>query len=170
MTFKEISELLKLVTKSNLTEVKVKDGDFEIAIRTDKYSKTTTQVLGPQQQQMMPMQSLPTSFAPAPAAPSVAAEDADEPKPVAPKSDNTSNYVTILSPIVGTFYRSPSPDKPPYLTIGDTVQVGDTVCIVEAMKLFNEIESEFSGKVVKVLVEEAQCVEYNQPLFLLDPH
>lgn len=168
MTVKEITELVKLVAKSNLTEFKVKDGEFEISIRTDKYSKTrTTQVLSPPQQ-MLPMATAPAMPQPAaPAAPEPAAAPA--PKPAAKKAEDTSKYLEILSPIVGTFYRSPAPDKPPYLKIGDEVAVGDTVCIVEAMKLFNEIESEVAGKVVKVLVEEAQPVEYNQVLFLVDP-
>lgn len=168
MTVKEITELVKLVAKSNLTEFKVKDGEFEISIRTDKYSKTrTTQVLSPPQQ-MLPMAAAPAMPQPAaPAAPEPAAAPA--PKAAEKKAEDTSKYLEILSPIVGTFYRSPAPDKPPYLKIGDEVAVGDTVCIVEAMKLFNEIESEVAGKVVKVLVEEAQPVEYNQVLFLVDP-
>lgn len=172
MTVKEISELVKLVAKSNLTEFKVKDGDFEIAIRTDKYSKTrTTQVLTPPQQILPMAPTMPSSF-PQPAAPTAPPPPpapVAAPKAAAPKAEDTSKYLEILSPIVGTFYRSPSPEKGPYLKIGDQVGVGDTVCIVEAMKLFNEIESEVAGKVVKVLVEDAQPVEYNQVLFLVDP-
>ncbi|MFT4761330.1 MAG: acetyl-CoA carboxylase biotin carboxyl carrier protein [Paraglaciecola sp.] len=165
MTFKEITELVKLVTKSNLTEFKVKDGEFELAIRTDKYSKTrTTQVLS-SPPQMLSMAGPAMHQPAAPAAP----ESAPEPEKEEKKVEDTSKYLEVLSPIVGTFYRSPSPDKPPYLKIGDEVAVGDTVCIVEAMKLFNEIESEVAGRVVKVLVEEAQPVEYNQVLFLVDP-
>lgn len=171
MTFKEITELIKLVTKSNLTEFKVKDGEFELAIRTEKYSKTkTTQVVNPQQQ-FVPFPS--TTAMPQPATAAVAETPAPAPAPAAKKekskAEDTSKYLEVLSPIVGTFYRSPSPDKPPYLKIGDEVAVGDTVCVVEAMKLFNEIESEVAGKVVKVLVEDAQPVEYNQVLFLVDP-
>lgn len=170
MTFKEITELVKLVAKSNLTEFKVRDGEFEIAIRTDKYSKTKTTQVVSSQQPILPMAPpMPSSF-PQPAAPA-APEPAPAPAPKkeAPKAEDTSKYLEVLSPIVGTFYRSPSPDKAPYLKIGDNVAVGDTVCIVEAMKLFNEIESEVAGKVVKVLVEDAQPVEYNQVLFLVDP-
>lgn len=174
MTFKEISELLKLVTKSNLTEVKIKDGEFEIAIRTDKYSKSTTQVVSSQPQMVsMAAPAMPASFTTPAAAPAVE-KPAEAPAPAAPaapapKAEDKKKYLEIVSPIVGTFYRSSSPDKPPYLKIGDEVAVGDTVCIVEAMKLFNEIESEVAGKVVKVLVEDAQPVEYNQVLFLVDP-
>lgn len=171
MTFKEITELIKLVAKSNLTEFKVRDGEFEIAIRTDKYSKTKTTQVVSSQQPMLPMtQSMPSAF-PQPNTPSTAEPTpaANKPKAEAPKANETTKYLEILSPIVGTFYRSPSPEKGPYLKIGDDVAVGDTVCIVEAMKLFNEIESEVAGKVVKVLVEDAQPIEYNQVLFLVDP-
>ncbi|MFT6000319.1 MAG: acetyl-CoA carboxylase biotin carboxyl carrier protein, partial [Neolewinella sp.] len=105
----------------------------------------------------------PAAAAAAAAAPALAAA------PAAPAADDDSKYVEVRSPMIGTFYRSPSQDKPPYVKVGDTVSKGDTVCIVEAMKLFNEIESEVSGKIVKMLVEDAQPIEYDQPLFLVDP-
>jgi len=173
MTYKEIQELIKLINKSNLTEFKMKDGDFELKIRTKKYgrNKSATTVLTTPQQQIMPMQAaMPQAFAPAPAAP---AADAPAPAPAADEAasgEDATNYIEVKSPIVGTFYRSASPEKPPYVKVGDTIDKGSVVCIVEAMKLFNEIESEVSGKIVKVVVEDAQPVEYDQVLFLVDPN
>ncbi len=175
MTYKEIQELIKLINKSNLTEFKMKDGDFELKIRTKKYGKNKpTTVLTTPQQQIVPMQAaMPQAFAPAPAAP--AATDTPAPAPAATTeeatpSEETTNYIEVKSPIVGTFYRAASPEKPPYVKVGDTIEKGSVVCIVEAMKLFNEIESEVSGKIVKVVVEDAQPVEYDQVLFLVDPN
>lgn len=169
MTFKEIQELIKLVNKSNLTEFKMKEGEFEITIRTKKYAKSnkgTSVFQAPPA--MMPMQA---PMAPAPqAAPAASAIPAAVPAASAPASADTSNLLEIRSPIVGTFYRSASPDKPPYVAIGDMIGEGSVVCIVEAMKLFNEIESEVSGKIVKVLLEDAQPVEYDQVLFLVEPN
>ncbi|MCR9285984.1 acetyl-CoA carboxylase biotin carboxyl carrier protein [Saprospiraceae bacterium] len=170
MNFKEIQELIKLINKMNLTEFKMKDGDFELAVRTEKYLKTrTTQVVSspaPMMQVAAPApqpEPIVAAPAPVPSTPAPAkSEDASTPK-------ETGNYLEIKSPIVGTFYRSQSPDKPAYAKVGDSVAVGDVVCIVEAMKLFNEIESEVSGKIVKVLLEDAQPVEYDQVLFLVEP-
>ena len=173
MTFKEITELIKLINKTNLTEFKLRDGDFEISVRTEKYLKTkTTQVVTPPQQ-IVPMAVPSTSAAqatptPSPAEPTeTVIEHTKEPTPAA--EEDTGNYLEIRSPIVGTFYRAPTPEKPPYLKLGDRVEKGQVVCIVEAMKLFNEIESEVSGKIVKVLIDNSQPVEYDQPLFLVDP-
>ena len=168
MTFKEIQELIKLVGKSNLTEFKMKNGDFEVAIRTKKYGKYREKLVATSQS-IIPMPSSPvanavaaaTTPAPASNAPAAAAESGGE---------DTSNYLEVKSPMVGTFYRSPSPDKPIYVKVGDDIEVGTIVCIVEAMKLFNEIESEVSGKIVKVLVEDASPVEYDQVLYLVDPN
>ena len=173
MEFKEIVELVKLINKSNLTEFKIKDGEFQLSIRTKKYGKQKApQILSTPQQQMVPVQaSIPTiqvpasNVAPSPA-PAAAVSEPKEP-PAEKPSENTTN---IKSPIVGTFYRSPSPDKPPYLKVGDRVEVGQVVCIVEAMKLFNEIESEVSGKVLEILIDDASPVEYDQPLFKIDPN
>lgn len=168
MSFKEIQELIKLINKMNLTEFKMKDGEFELSVRTEKYSKTKTTQVVSSPQQIMPVAAppvqapLPPAPAPAPAAP------APEQKPTK-AADASKNYLEVKSPIVGTFYRSSSPDKPAYAKVGDTIEVGQVVCIVEAMKLFNEIESEVSGKIVKVLLEDAQPVEYDQVLFLVDP-
>ncbi len=181
MEFKDIQELIKLINKSNLTEFKMEDGDFKLSIRTKKYTKgrSSTVVTSPQQivpvptAPMAPVQQSYVSPPPAPAAPAPAATSSATNTDAPTNNDNSGgdegNYIAIKSPIVGTFYRSSSPDKPPYLKVGDTVEVGSVVCIVEAMKLFNEIESEISGKVVKVMVDDASPVEYDQVLFLVDP-
>ncbi len=158
MDFKQIQDLIKLINKSNIGEIKVEQGDFKITIRQkeDKYIS-----VAPSQAPMQMMPSMPAQQQLA-AAPSAPAEKA------AP-SVKEENLVTIKSPMIGTFYRKPSPDKPLFVEVGDDIQVGKVVCIIEAMKLFNEIESEVSGKVVKILVEDATPVEYDQPLFLVDP-
>lgn len=173
MNHKEITELIKLINKTNLTEFKVKDKDFELTIRTEGFVKgrqpAIIQAPSPQvvsvPQQMANVPATPPPPAPAEQPAPAAAEEKEE------KSEGKSegNYVEIKSPMVGTFYRSASPEKPPYVNVGDKVEQGKVVCIIEAMKLFNEIESEISGKIVKVLVDDAQPVEYDQPLFLVDP-
>lgn len=180
MNFKEIQELVKLIGRSNLTEFKIKDGEFELSIRTDKYEKLKQHQPAPQPQvpaqqgpiiQMPPVQQPFAAPSPAPAA---ASQPMPEPEPAAEapmagKAETEGNYTTVRSPIVGTFYRSSSPEKPPYVKVGDVIKVGQVVCIVEAMKLFNEIESEIGGKIVKVMVEDAQPVEYDQVLFIVEP-
>jgi len=170
MTFKEIQELIKLVGKSNLTEFKMKNGDFEVAIRTKKYGKYRDKLVtaGPS---IIPMPTNPVANVAAPSAPAPAAPAASASNSSADSSEeDTSQYLEVKSPMVGTFYRSPSPDKPVYVKVGDDIEVGSVVCIVEAMKLFNEIESEVKGKIVKVLVEDASPVEYDQVLYLVDPN
>ena len=178
MEFKEIQELIKLINKSNLTEFKMKDGDFTLSIRTKKYGRGKTQVIQPQQQILPVQTSVPAvqvqSVAPASAPVSVPQSQPDiSPAPDTPKketaADNTDGLIEVKSPIVGTFYRSASPNDPPYVEINSVVSVGSVVCIVEAMKLFNEIESEVSGKIVKVMIDDASPVEYDQVLFLVDP-
>ena len=175
MNFKEIQDLIKLINKSNLSEFKMKDGEFELTIRTDEYQKGRTPVVAPQPVISMPT-SMPPAYAPAspvsatPAAPVAASTPAAAAATEAPaEAEKSDKYVEIKSPIVGTFYRSSSPEKPPYIKVGDRIEVGSVVCIVEAMKLFNEIESEISGTVVKVLIEDSSPVEYDQPLFLVEP-
>lgn len=174
MSPKEIQDLLKLVNRLELAELKMKDGEFSISIRTkhfvpaDSGSSSTAPVIS------VPSVSSSYAPAPAPAVPAPAAPAAPAPAPAAAASEgegkeDTSNYLEVKSPMVGTFYRSPSPDKPVYVKVGDTIAAGDTVCIIEAMKLFNEVDSEVSGKIVKVMVEDAQPVEYDQVLFLVDP-
>ena len=176
MDFKEIQELIKLINKSNLTEFKMQDGDFKISIRTKKYGRQRNQT--PPQQQILsvpsaPLQSVQQPFVSAPAnspTQNEAAASDNQNQQEAAANEDSSNYIEVRSPIVGTFYRAPSPDKPPYLKVGDTIEVGSVVCIVEAMKLFNEIESEVAGKVVKIMVEDASPVEYDQVLYLVDPN
>ena len=165
MDLKEIQNLIKFVAKSGASEVKLETGDVKITIKTGSDEKETTIVqqvpMGNQMPQQMPVQQQ----APAPAqenAPAPANEDKKA-------SEDNSNYVTIKSPIIGTFYRKPSPDKPTFVEVGDAIKEGDVLCVIEAMKLFNEIESEVSGKIVKVLVDDASPVEFDQPLFLVDP-
>mgnify|MGYP006322299577 CR=1 FL=1 len=160
MDIREIQNLIKFVAKSGATEVKLEMDDFKITIKTtaEGTESTTTYV------QQMPMQAAPQMAALPQAAPAIA--------PVATTpaaSDENSKYVTIKSPIIGTFYRKPAPDKPMFVEVGSTIGKGDVLCVIEAMKLFNEIESEVSGKIVKVLVDDSSPVEFDQPLFLVDP-
>ena len=172
MKFSEIQELIKFVSKSGVSEVEIEDKDFKINIKTPPYRKgkmnESQQVVSviPQGQQIMGAQAMPAQNpAAAPAAPAAAA-------PVAAKveeKNEEANYVAIKSPMIGTFYRKPSPDKSEFVKVGDNISVGDTVCVIEAMKLFNEIEAEVSGKIVKVLVDDTSPVEYDQVLFLIDP-
>lgn len=173
MDLKEIQELIKLINKLDLTEFKMKDGEFELSVRTKNYekgSRQSTTVVSTPPQQVIPVSSVSPSFpaqsnAPSSPAPEPAETEAPPPRPAV---EEAKKYLEVRSPIVGTFYRSSSPDKPPYVKVGDTVESGQVVCIVEAMKLFNEIETEHAGKVVKVMVEDAQPVEYDQVLFLVD--
>ena len=161
MDFKEIQELIKQVNRSNISELKIKDGDFEITLRSKDYIEAVKSPKG-----NITVAAAPPVAAAAPAAaPAPAAENASESK----KAEKENNYITIKSPMIGTFYRAPGPDKEPFVKVGDTVSKGDVLCIIEAMKLFNEIESEYSGKIVKVLVEDSSPVEFDQPLFLLEP-
>lgn len=161
MDIKEIQSLIKFVAKSGASEVKLEMEDVKITIKTGSSTPETTII------QAAPVAAAPQiAAAPAPvtqpAAPAA-------PAPEAPAADDDSKYVTVKSPIIGTFYRKPSPDKPMFVEVGSTIKAGDTVCIIEAMKLFNEIESEVSGKIVKILVDDASPVEFDQPLFLVDP-
>ena len=155
MELKEIQNLIKFVAKSGANEVKLEMEDFKITIKTGAEKTETTIVQ--QAPLTVPQQVAATPQAAAPA--EVASEE----------KDDTSKYVEIKSPIIGTFYRKPSPDKPTFVEVGDMVSNESIVCIIEAMKLFNEIESEVSGKIVKVLVEDGTPVEFGQPLFLVDP-
>tara|TARA_Y100000739_G_C20386630_1_gene363692 strand:+ start:34 stop:549 length:516 start_codon:yes stop_codon:yes gene_type:complete len=168
LDIKEIQELIKFVAKSGVSEVDLEMGDMKISIKTPpKKGKGQVETV---------VQQIPVAAAPAiapvtvqsppivAAAPEVASET-----PLASSDTDDSKYVTIKSPMIGTFYRKPSPDKDPFVNVGDEVNVGTVVCVVEAMKLFNEIESEISGKIIKVLVEDMSPIEYDQPLFLVDP-
>jgi acetyl-CoA carboxylase biotin carboxyl carrier protein len=171
MTFQEIQELIRLLNKSNLSEFKLEEGDFKLSIRTALYrdAKAPQVVSAP-----MPIVAAPIMNNPAPAAsaaPSVETAAPVEKPAEAPKPSVAAGqaYKEIKSPMVGTFYRSGNPEKPPYVEIGQKVKKGDVVCVIEAMKLFNEIESEISGTVVKVMIDNAQPVEYDQALFLVEP-
>ncbi|MFD2587477.1 acetyl-CoA carboxylase biotin carboxyl carrier protein [Croceitalea marina] len=160
MDIKEIQSLIKFVAKSGASEVKLEMEDIKITIRTgDQSSSPETTIV-----QQIPMAQAPVAAAPqAPAAP-----EATPAAPAAAASDD-SKYITIKSPIIGTFYRKPAPDKPNFVEVGKEIQQGDVLCVIEAMKLFNDIESEVSGKIVKILVDDSSPVEFDQPLFLVDP-
>lgn len=159
MDIKEIQNLIKFVAKSGASEVKLEMDDIKITIKTGSDSDTTIV-------QQMPMQAAPILQQQMPAQ---AAEPAQEALGATPAASEDSKYITIKSPIIGTFYRKPSPDKPVFVEVGTDIKEGDVLCVIEAMKLFNEIESEVSGKIVKVLVDDSSPVEFDQPLFLVDP-
>lgn len=155
MDLKELQNFIRFVAKSGAQEVSLETDDFKITVKT-----------GPDG--VVYAQAPVFAAAPAPAAPAAAAAPAAPAAAAAPAED-TSKYVTVTAPMIGTFYRKPSPDKPVFVNVGDTVKAGQTVCIIEAMKLFNEIECEVSGTVVKVIADDMKPVEYGQPLFLVDP-
>ncbi|CAM1360577.1 Biotin carboxyl carrier protein of acetyl-CoA carboxylase [Tenacibaculum litopenaei] len=162
MDIKEIQSLIKFVAKSGASEVKLEMEDVKITIKTGSSTPETTII------QAAPVAAAPMMPQAAPVA-QPAAPAAAPAAPEAPAANDDSKYLTIKSPIIGTFYRKPSPDKPSFVEVGSDIKVGDTVCVIEAMKLFNEIESEVSGKIVKVLVDDSSPVEFDQPLFLVDP-
>ncbi len=160
MDIKEIQNLIKFVAKSGATEVKLEMDDFKITIKTTTEAATIENG-GYIQQLPVAMPQL-TNAAPA------AAPVSESAAPAAPANED-SKYITVKSPIIGTFYRKPSPDKAAFVEVGANIKAGDVLCVIEAMKLFNEIESEISGKIVKVLVDDSSPVEFDQPLFLVDP-
>ena len=160
MDLKEIQNLIKFVSKSGVNEVKLEAEDFKITIKTGAVAAETTIV---HQAPMPAMHQAPVAAAHAPA------PTAAVPVESAPAADENSHLIEITSPIIGTFYRKSAPDKPNFVEIGDVIKADSVVCIIEAMKLFNEIEAEVSGKIVKVLVDESSPVEFGQPLFLVDP-
>ena len=160
MDLKEIQALIKFVAKSGAQEVSLETEDFKINIKTGPDASdqpTIIQAVAPQQ-----MPALAGGGAPA------SAEGA-APATTPAEADENANYITINSPMIGTFYRTPSPDQDAFVKVGDSIKPGDVLCIVEAMKLFNEIESEISGKIVKILADDQTPIEYDQPLFLVDP-
>ncbi|MDR2285349.1 MAG: acetyl-CoA carboxylase biotin carboxyl carrier protein [Sphingobacterium sp.] len=156
MDIKQIQDLIKFVSKSGVNEVSIEEKDFKITIKTNQEPTYVTAAIPA---------VAPVAAPVAPVTPTTA--------PVAvvatPAADDESHLITVKSPMIGTFYRSPGPDKASFVNVGDDITPGKVICIVEAMKLFNEIESEVSGKIVKILVNDAQPVEYDQPLFLVDP-
>ena len=158
MDFKQIQELIKMVNKSNIGEVSIEQKDFKITVKQKE--DNITQVVS-----SAPIQAAPAPVMVAAAPAAASAPVAEKPKPAAA----AENLITIKSPMIGTFYRKSSPDKPNFVEVGSEVAQGTVVCIIEAMKLFNEIESEVKGRIVKVLVEDASPVEYDQPLFLVEP-
>ncbi|HUR11578.1 MAG TPA: acetyl-CoA carboxylase biotin carboxyl carrier protein [Flavitalea sp.] len=162
MDFKQIQELIKMINKSNIGEVTIEEKGFRLTIKQKEEAAqhlyTAPQMTAPAPQQVLPA-----------AAPAPSGSAASTPSKGGKPETATENYLTIKSPMIGTFYRSPGPGKPQFLEVGDEVTPGKVVCIIEAMKLFNEIESEVKGRIVKVLVEDASPVEYDQPLFLVEP-
>ncbi len=165
MKLEEIQELIKFVAKSGATEVDLEFEGMKISIKSPP-KKRRGQTEEPIAIVQQPTQIVAASAAPAPTSP-VAVQAAAEEKEETVSDD--SNLITIKASMIGTFYRASSPDKPPFVNVGDEIKEGDTICIIEAMKLFNEIESEVSGKIVKVLVDDITPVEFDQPLFLIDP-
>jgi len=161
MDFKQIQELIKMVNKSNIGELTIEQKDFRVTIKQKEEHITQVMSSAAQAAPVYSMAPQPATSQP-PASSGAPAEKSKTP-------ESSSNTVTIKSPMIGTFYRRSSPDKPNLVEVGDEVTSGKVVCIIEAMKLFNEIESEVKGKIVKVLVEDASPVEFDQPLFLVDP-
>jgi acetyl-CoA carboxylase biotin carboxyl carrier protein len=158
MNLSQIQELIKFVSKSGVSEVAIEQKDFKITIKATEARGKMQEVI------QVAMPAAAPVVMPA-AAPAVAAA----PAPAAPVAEVKGNTIEVRSPMIGTFYRSPGPDKPAFIEVGQTIKTGDTVCVIEAMKLFNEIESEVSGTIVKVLVNDSTPVEYDQPLFLVEP-
>lgn len=161
MNITQIQDLIKFVAKSGVSEVEIEQKDFKITIKAADKKAPPVQVIAQPHYAPAPMPAMP---APAPAPAPAAAAAAPPPAPA-----EESKYITVKSPMIGTFYRAAGPGKPVFVNVGDEIKPGKTICIIEAMKLFNEIESEVSGKIVKVLVDDAKPVEYDQPLFLVDP-
>ena len=160
MNIKEIQNLIKFVSKSGVEEVKIEREDFKITIKTKK--NITQQIV---------VDDIPAKIAVSPSA--ISNDNLDtlqenEPKTKTSISEN-DNHIIVKAPIIGTFYRKPSPDKPTFIEVGQNIAEGDILCVIEAMKLFNEIESEISGKIVKILAEDQSPVEFDQPLFIIDP-
>ena len=161
MNLSQIQELIKFVSKSGVSEVAIEQKDFKITIKAQETKTKVQEVIQVAMPASAPAIAAAPAAAPVPAAaPAAASAPVEEPK---------GNTIEIKSPMIGTFYRSPSPDKPPFIEVGTVVKPGDQVCVIEAMKLFNEIESEISGRIVKVLVNDATPVEFDQPLFLVEP-
>ena len=162
MEYKQIQELIKTINKSNISELCIEQGDFKIVIKQEHTNQLQNGNVAnnvPQQPQYQPQ------FYPQPALLPQPAATTEKQAPAA----QASNLVTIKSPMIGTFYRSPSPDKPVFVNVGDEIRAGQVLCIIEAMKLFNEIESEISGRIVKVIADDCTPVEYDQALFLVEP-
>ena len=159
MNIKEIQDLIKFVSKSGVSEVEIEQKDFKITIKQEQTSAEPQYIMAAPTAMPVAAPAMPAAApAAAPAAPA-------SPAPAAA----STNQITVKSPMIGTFYRSAGPDKAPFVNVGDEIKAGQVVCIIEAMKLFNEIESEVSGRIVKVLVDDASPVEYDQALFIVEP-
>ncbi len=171
MELKELQDFIKVIAKSGATEVKIETGDLKLTIKTPPKGKAAThtettvvqQIPVPAQMATMPQMPI------APQMPTMPQTQQPFQQETKKEEEEASKYIEIKAPMVGTFYRKPAPDKPAYVNVGDEVTPGKVVCIIEAMKLFNEIEAEVSGKIVKILVDDASPVEFDQPLFLIDP-
>ncbi len=166
MEIKEIQNLIKFVAKSGAHEVKLETGDFKITIKANAQTRI--------QETNSPMQPISSTVAstPQPQQVEVLAQKDLSPQKITetdPLKEGSDNLITIKSPMIGTFYRKPSPDKKVFIEVGDIINEGDVLCVIEAMKLFNEIESEVSGKIIKILVDDSSPVEFDQPLFLVEP-
>jgi len=161
MDIKQIQDLIRFVSKSGVNEVSIEQNEFKITIKTNQAPTFVTATVPSAAPAPVAIPAAPVAqdFAPVAAAPAAAA----------PAAADNANYITIKSPMIGTFYRSASPEKPMFVNVGDEIKPGSVICIVEAMKLFNEIESEVSGRIVKILVDNSSPVEYDQPLFLVEP-
>lgn len=158
MNLEEIKDLIKLVSKSGIGKIEIESEGFKIAIKNASAASDQPVYVQAAAPMALPQVAAAPAAAPAAAAPAAPVESNDE-----------ARYITVKSPMIGTFYRTPSPDKDAFVSVGSVIQSGDKLCIIEAMKTFNEIESEVSGKIVKVLVDNASPVDYDQPLFLVDP-
>ncbi len=169
MELKELKDFIKVIAKSGATEVKIETGDLKLTIKTPPKGKAATHTETTVVQQF----PMPAQMATMPQMPVVPQMQTMPQQPVQQETkkeeESANNYIEIKAPMVGTFYRKPAPDKPSYVNVGDEVTPGKVVCIIEAMKLFNEIEAEVTGKIVKILVDDASPVEFDQPLFLIDP-
>lgn len=167
MEIKEIQELIKFVAKSGVSEVEIESKGFKISIKTPPYKRGGN---GQPEVQLVQAVAQPAAVQAQPVVQAVAQPTAEAAPAKSEAPADNGNYQEVKSPMIGTFYRSPSPEKPPFVGVGDEVKKGDVICIIEAMKLFNEIEAEVSGKIVKVLADDSTPVEYDQPLFLIEPH
>lgn len=168
MDINEIQQLIKFVAKSGVSEVELESKGFKLVIKTGNAPRIEQVVVPTAAPVAMPVAAAPV-VPPPPPVTSAVPPTAEKPTTPPPTSTDESKLITIKAPMIGTFYRAPGPDKPPFVNVGDEIKPGKTLCIIEAMKLFNEIESEVSGRIVKVLVDDAKPVEYDQPLFLVEP-
>jgi len=172
MNINEIQDLIKFVAKAGVNEVEIEKKDFKLVIKSDYMAKKKTNFKEETKivQQISPVGSIPQTMVQPPQVVAEVSTPAEKkPEEKKPEEKEDSNLITVKAQMIGTFYRSSAPDKPPFIEVGSVIKPGDTLCIIEAMKLFNEIESEVSGKVVKILLDDVSPVEFDQPLFLIDP-